>query len=357
MLNRAGAVEYALWHPERSQRHPIGPADGIDSVRKPPKGAKKAGFPGFILPMLATSRSGPHAAGNWLHEIKFDGYRLQAHIRSDRVKLLTRTGLDWSARFGVPLAVALADLPVEEAIIDGEVVAEGKDGAPDFSALQDALSTGRTDRLIFYAFDLLYLDGYDLRPVPLIGRKTALATLIAPSGMVRYSEHFEGDGKQVFRHVCRLGLEGVVSKLDAPYRSGRSKGWIKSKCFNRQEFVVAGYVPSTVSNTSIGSLVLGYFDNGKLIHAGRVGTGFSHKVADELFRRLDAMSKSPFAKKLSTPDARRVCFVQPELVAEVEFRTWTADGLIRHSTFRGLREDKLANEVALEVAPEMRPVR
>jgi bifunctional non-homologous end joining protein LigD len=308
------------------------------------------GFPGFIPPMLATSRSSPPAGGNWLHEIKFDGYRLQAHIRSDRVKLLTRTGLDWTARFGIPLAGALADLPVEEAVIDGEVVAEGEGGAPDFSALQDALSTGRTDRLIFYAFDLLYLDGYDLRAVTLVGRKTVLAALIAPSGMVRYSEHFEGDGKQVFSHVCRLGLEGVVSKLDAPYRSGRSKGWIKSKCFNRQEFVVAGYVPSTVSSTAIGSLVLGYFDEGKLIHAGRVGTGFSHKLAEDLFRRLDAMriSKSPFTKKLSGLDGRRVRFVRPEFVAEVEFRTWTTEGLIRHASFRGLREDKLAEEVVVE---------
>jgi bifunctional non-homologous end joining protein LigD len=334
-------------------------ADSIETNPKLPTGAKESPFPGFVPPMLATARSSPPTGANWRHEIKFDGYRLQAHIRSDRVKLLTRTGLDWTARFGVTLAGALADLPVEEAVIDGEVVAERKGGAPDFSALQEALSTGSTDRLIFYAFDLLYLDGYDLRPVPLVGRKTALAALIIPAGMVRVSEHFEGDGKEVFRHVCRLGLEGVVSKLDAPYRSGRSKGWIKSKCFNRQEFVVAGYVPSTVSNTAIGSLVLGYFDDGKLIHAGRVGTGFSHKVADELFRRLDAMSvpKSPFAKKLSALDARRVRFVRPELVAEVEFRTWTADGLIRHSTFRGLREDKLASEAALEVAPKMRPGR
>ena len=329
---------------------PVGPAEGIDHPEKLPKGAKKANFPGFIPPMLATPRNSPPTGTDWLHEIKFDGYRLQAHIRSDRVKLLTRAGLDWTARFGVPLAGALADLPVEEAVIDGEVVAEGQGGAPNFSALQDALSTGRTDRLIFYAFDLLYLDGYDLRPALLVGRKTALIALIPASGMVRVSEHFEADGKQVFRHACRLGLEGVVSKLDAPYRSGRSKGWIKSKCFNRQEFVVAGYVPSTVSNTAIGSLVLGYYDDGKLIHAGRVGTGFSHKVADELFRRLDAMTipKSPFANKLSALDARRVRYVRPELVAEVEFRTWTTDGLIRHSTFRGLREDKLAGEVVLE---------
>ena len=247
--------------------------------------------------------------------------------------------------------MALADLPVTEAIIDGEVIAENAAGAADFSALQDALSTGRTERLIFYAFDILCLDGYDLRLAPLVARKSALEAIIIAPGPVRYSEHFEEDGPRLLSHVCRLGLEGVVSKIrDAPYRSGRLKSWIKSKCSNRQEFVVAGYVPSTVSSKAIGSLVLGYYADGKLIHAGRVGTGFSNKVAADLFRRLDAMTipKSPFARKLSALDARRVRFVRPELVAEVEFRAWTTEGLVRHASFRGLREDKLADEVVLE---------
>lgn len=318
---------------------------------KLPKAAEKGGFPGFIVPALASLRNTPPTGTHWLHEIKFDGYRLQAHIRRRGVKLLTRSGLNWTARFGEAIAVALADLKVQDAIIDGEVVAEGSGGAPDFSALQDALATGHTDRLVFYAFDLLYLDGYDLRRAPLTERKAGLAAMIGAPGVVRYSEHFEENGERLLRHACRLGLEGVVSKLrDAPYRSGRGKEWIKSKCSNRQEFVVAGYVPSSVSSKAIGSLVLGYFDGGKLIHAGRVGTGFSNKVAAELFRRLDTMSipKSPFAKKLSAEDARRVRFVRPELVAEVEFRAWTAEGLIRHASFRGLRDDKTADEVFLE---------
>jgi bifunctional non-homologous end joining protein LigD len=318
---------------------------------KPPKGAKKARFPGFIEPTLATLKPSPPPGAKWIHEIKFDGYRLQAHIRSGKVSLLTRSGLDWTAKFGKPLAAALAALPVEEAIIDGEVVAEGRGFASDFSALQDALSTGKTDGLIFYAFDLLYLNGHDLRPAPLIERKAALAAILPAPGILRYSEHFEQEGDLVLRHACRLSLEGVISKIgDAPYRSGRGKDWIKSKCSQRQEFVVAGYVPSTSAARAIGSLVMGYYDDGKLIHAGRVGTGYTNKVAADLFRRLEEMRipKSPFAKKLTAEEAYQARFVRPELVAEVEFRAWTAEGLIRHAAFRGLREDKRPEDVVLE---------
>ena len=329
---------------------------------KLPEGAKKAGYPGFIEPTLATLRGSPPPGANWLHEIKFDGYRLQAHIRSGRVSLLTRSGLDWTAKFGKRIAEALAALPMQDAIIDGEVIVEGAGNASDFSALQDDLSTGRADRMAFYAFDLLYLDGHDLRPVPLIKRKTALRVLTADAAPVlRYSEHFEEDGALVLRHACRLSLEGVVSKLrDAPYRSGRSKDWTKSKCTERQEFVVAGYVPSSVSNKAIGSLIVGYFDKGKLAYAGRVGTGYSNKVAADLFKRLEPMSipKSPFARKLTSEEIRQARFVRPELVAEVEFRSWTADGVVRHAAFRGLREDKRGEEVVREskgTAPAERP--
>ena len=332
------------------------------AVRKLPKGAKKTRYPGFVEPTLATLRSSPPAGAKWLHEIKFDGYRLQAHVRSGQVTLLTRNGLDWTAKFGKRIAEALVDLPMQDAIIDGEVIVEGAGNASDFSALQDNLSAGRADRLVFYAFDLLYLDGHDLRPVPFIERKAALLALIGGAPPVlRYSEHFEEDGELVLRHACRLGLEGVVSKLrDAPYHSGRGKDWIKSKCSERQEFVVAGYVPSSVSSSAIGSLILGYFDKGKLIYAGRVGTGYSNKVAAELFRRLEDMSiaKSPFARKLTAEEARQARFVRPELVAEVEFRSWTADGVVRHAAFRGLREDKGAEDVVREskgAAPAQRP--
>lgn len=323
-----------------------------EEKRRLPKQAKKGRYPGFVEPALATLKSAAPGGRKWLHEIKFDGYRLQAHVRAGKAKLFTRGGLDWSDKFGKGVRAALVGLPVKEAIIDGEMIVEGPAGASDFSALQADLSAGRTDRLVFYVFDLLYLDGYDFRPVPLIERKAELERLMngAPAAL-RYSEHFEEDGEVVRRHACRLSLEGVVSKVrNAPYRSGRSKDWIKAKCSAKQEFVVAGFVPSTVSRKAIGSLVLGYYEDGKLIHAGRVGTGYTRKTAEDLFKRLEKLrqTESPFAGKLSSEEARQVKFVQPKLVAEVDFRTWTADGLIRHASFRGLREDKNPEEVTRE---------
>lgn len=321
-----------------------------------PKKAKKADFPGFIPPALATLKPSAPTGKKWLHEIKFDGYRLQAHVRDGAAALLTRSGLDWTDKFGGSVVAALSALPVGEAIIDGELVVEGAGGASDFSALQADLSAGRTDRFVFYAFDLLHVDGRDLRPAALLGRKIALQTLMADAPLVlRYSEHFEEDGDLVLRHACRLSLEGVVSKdRDAPYQSGRGRSWIKSKCAERQEFVVAGFVPSSTSRKAIGSLVLGYYEKGDLIYAGRVGTGFSHQVAEDLFKRLQAIKakKSPFARKLSAEEARQVTFVQPELVAEIEFRAWTADGIVRHASFRGLREDRQPEEVARESTTE-----
>ncbi|HMR33644.1 MAG TPA: DNA ligase D [Geminicoccaceae bacterium] len=316
------------------------------------KGARKGSLPAFVAPEFATLVGKPPARKGWIHEIKFDGYRLQARIDAGRVKLLTRTGLDWTARFGKEVPAALSRLPVGRALIDGELVVETDGGASDFSALQADLSAGRTDRFAFYAFDVLHLDGYDLRPSPLRARKELLKRLIAEGDpTLRYSEHFDEDGALILRHACRLSLEGVVSKRgDAPYRSGRSKDWLKSKCSQRQEFVVAGYVPSTTSRKAVGSLVLGYYRDGLLQHAGRVGTGFTHAVAEDLFRRLERlrMRSSPFAERLTAEAARQVRYVRPELVAEVEFRNWTADSNLRHASFRGLREDKPAEEVVSE---------
>ena len=316
------------------------------------KGAKKAAMPSFIEPSLATLVAKPPASRNWVHEIKYDGYRLQARLEAGRVKLLTRTGLDWSKKFGKEIIAAIQTIPVGRALIDGELVVEATSGVSDFSALQADLSEGRSDRMVFYAFDLLYLDGYDLRRVALVDRKRALRGILqGAADPLRFSEHFEEDGDLILRHACRLSLEGLVSKQgDAAYHSGRNKSWVKSKCSERQEFVVGGYVPSTVSRKAIGSLLLGVNDHGKLRYVGRVGTGYTATVAEDLMTRLERLrtDKSPFDGPLPPEDARKVRFARPELVAEIEVRGWTADNILRHASFRGLREDKDAREVVKE---------
>jgi bifunctional non-homologous end joining protein LigD len=319
------------------------------------KGAKTAKLPNFVAPMRASAGAAP-ISKEWIHEIKFDGYRVQARIEAGRVRLLSRGGLDWTKKFGDEIVSALRALPLGSALIDGEIVVETSSGASDFSALQADLSAGRSDRFVYWIFDLLYLDGYDLRGAPLLERKALLEKLLGDENgdKVRLSIHFEDSGEVVLSHACRLGLEGVVSKLrDSPYRSGRVKSWVKAKCFARQEFVIAGYTPSTVSRKAIGALVLGVYRHGVLCHVGRVGTGFTANMAHELFMKLDPLRtpSSPFGARLSTEAARRVRYVRPELVAEVEFRGWTADQVLRHASFRGLREDKQARDVVREKAP------
>jgi bifunctional non-homologous end joining protein LigD len=318
------------------------------------KQARKAPLPDFVAPCLATLEAKPPKGRQWLHEIKFDGYRLEARIDKGKVKLFTRSGLDWTDKFGKRVLAALGDLPVRQALIDGELVVEGEAGASDFAALQAALSEGKTDRFVFYAFDILYGDGYDLREVALGDRKATLRALLPSNdGSVRFSEDFDTEGEIVLENACRLSLEGIVSKrADAPYRSGRNRDWIKSKCSHRQEFVVAGYVPSSTGANAIGSLVLGVHENGKLVHVGRVGTGFSHKLARELWSLLEKLrsDEPPFPDKLSAEERRDVRWVEPELVAEVEFRSWTGAHILRHASFRGLRGDKEAAEVVREDA-------
>ncbi|MBB2206592.1 DNA ligase D [Gluconacetobacter takamatsuzukensis] len=333
-------------------------AGGAPSI----EGAKAGNLPAFVAPALATLVATPPSGPRWIHEIKFDGYRLEARIADGAVRLLTRSGLDWTAKFGSAIRDALAALPVETALIDGELVVEIRSGASDFSALQTDLSDGRTDRFLFYAFDLLYLDGKDLRASPLRDRKAALRRILPETpGILRLSADFADDGARVLDHACRLGLEGIVSKqADSPYRSGRGKIWVKAKCSARQEFVIGGYVPSTTGRRSIGSLVLGVHDAQGLRYVGRVGTGFSAHVARDLFGALEAIGtpKSPFADRLSADEARAVHYVRPERVAEVEFRAWTADGRLRHAAFRGIRDDKPAAEIVREMpVPETPPTR
>ncbi|HTJ02037.1 MAG TPA: DNA ligase D [Methylovirgula sp.] len=319
-----------------------------------PKGGKRAPLPDFVEPCLATLTDTAPESANWIHEIKFDGYRLQARLNRGKAKLLTRKGLDWTHKFR-GIADAIDELPVNSALIDGELVVEDENGVSSFSLLQQELKSGRQDRLIYYVFDLLYCDGSDLRALPLHQRKEALAGLIGTAGAktpLRFSESITERGPVLLKHACRLGLEGIISKRDdAPYHSGRGHDWLKAKCTGRQEFVIAGYVPSTADSHAIGALVLGVYDRGKLTYAGRVGTGFSHDSARALYRKLKTLQR-PRTSFAAVPaeerGARAPIWVEPKLVAEVDLRGWTHGNRVRQASFQGLREDKTATEVVRE---------
>lgn len=319
---------------------------------KPAAGKAKSPRLEFVEPQLATLEKNAPSGEEWVHEVKFDGYRMQAQIAGSDVRLLTRTGLDWTKKFEGPVVAELAGLKCRDAIIDGEIVVLADSGVSSFAMLQADLSAGRTDRFIYYVFDLMRLNGEDLRREPLVERKQALAELLgerSEQSAVRFSDHFAEPGSVMLQHVCRMGLEGVVSKrADAPYRSGRGLAWIKSKCTLRQEFVIGGYLPSDKTGRGLRSLLVGYHESGRLNYAGRVGTGFSGKVAADLKKKLDSLktTKSPFSA--AVPKGKGLVWVKPELVGEVEFRSWTSDHIIRHASFQGLREDKPAEDVVQE---------
>jgi bifunctional non-homologous end joining protein LigD len=317
------------------------------------KGARKTRAPRKVAPQLATlSEDAPEDSG-WLSEIKFDGYRMVAHVDNGDVSIFSRNGIDWSNKLP-ELAASLAQLPVRQAWVDGEVVALNGEGHSSFSLLKTALSDKRTSQLLFYVFDLLYLDDYSLVDCAQADRKALLAQVLAePPPRIRYSEHFEGVPERVKEQACAMQLEGVICKrADAPYRSDRNRNWLKLKCIQREEFVVVGYTDPNGSRTGFGALLMGYYDGkGALHYAGGVGSGFNEKTLAELHKRLQQLERKIGPRIIVHGEEgppRGIHWVKPELVAELQFTEWTGDGVLRHATFLGLREDKEPMDVMRE---------
>jgi bifunctional non-homologous end joining protein LigD len=343
-----------VWESDRdaADRPRRPPSRGGKALRRASRPRKKTAMADFVEPELATLVDEAPDGDEWLHEIKFDGYRVLCRIQGPDVTLRTRRANDWTSSFP-SLARAARQLSVRDAILDGEVVVLDSRGISSFQALQNALGRGRERDVVFFAFDLLALDGRDLRERPLVERKELLAGLLrhAPK-MIRFTEHVQGGGSIFLKQACKLSLEGMVSKRrDAPYRSGRTRDWLKVKCLNRQEFVIAGFTDPDGGRSGFGALILGVHEKGaRLRYVGKVGTGFTAATLEDLHARLKRLERmsSPFEPPPPGRAGRGVHWVEPKLVAEVAFSGWTDEGILRQSRFEGLREDKPSAEVVLE---------
>lgn len=300
--------------------------------KKPPAIGVKAPFPGFVEPALATSIEKVPSGERWIHEIKFDGYRVQLHLANEAVRIFTRRGHDWTKRFK-KVADDAWHIDAGSAIIDGEIVVPAADGTTDFSVLQNQLK-GKSDKIVMVAFDMLYLNGFDLRKLPLIERKAHLKKLIAGTA-IQFSESFEVGGTEMFTHACGLGLEGVVSKVrDSGYPSGRGNDWVKKTCAQRETLLIAGFA---LKENKFDGIYIGRRKGKDLVYAGKVDHGFDKTSAADLQARLKPLIRKtqPYVKKIP----HRAIWVEPELLAEIGYRAKSADGKVRHPFFKGIRED------------------
>ena len=315
-----------------------------------PAGARKTPMPAKMQAQLATLVDEAPSDAGWLHEIKYDGYRMLLRIVNGGCEIWSRNGKEWTDAFPT-IARTAAKLPVASAWIDGEVVMLGEGGTTSFQALQNTLADNAESALVCFAFDLMYLDGYDLRAVPLVERKRLLEPLLAGNDRIRYSGHFATDGRTMLGEACKLGLEGIICKReDAPYQATRSRSWLKVKCNKRQELVIGGFTEGQGSRNGFGALLLGVYEGDELRYAGKVGTGFNAAVLDELRAMLDKLrtDRAPFVNPPRGAEGRRATWVKPQLVAEIAFTEWTRDGTLRHPSFQGLRVDKRAKDVIRE---------
>lgn len=325
-----------------------------EEVAKLP-GVRRAPLPRTFRPQLATLVAEAPPGQGWLHEVKLDGYRILAFVRKGRVRLMSRNGGDWSKRFA-DVGRAVQSLNVTNALFDGEVVCLNPEGISDFQQLQNWLKDGGKTKLFYYVFDVPHFDGFDLSAVPLEKRKELLSRLVLShnprnNGVLRYSDHLRNDGAAVVKQACRFGLEGIISKdAESAYVQGRTRSWLKAKCLKRQEFVIGGYTRPSGTRKGFGALLLGHYEGDDLIYSGRVGTGFTEASLRHIFSELKRrrVDSPVFLNPPTGAQRRGVTWVRPELVAEVEFTQWTQDGLLRHPSFCGLREDKPASEVIRE---------